>query len=75
MLQRIGTAGGRFKRRPWLKMGCCANDDDDEEEEEEEEDEEGEDCVKMSYKWTGRVCYELKNTASFGIIPDFTECK
>jgi hypothetical protein len=29
MLRGTGTAGGSFKRRPWLKMGCCANDDDD----------------------------------------------
>jgi hypothetical protein len=29
MLQGTGTAGGSFKRRPWLKMGCYANDDDD----------------------------------------------
>jgi hypothetical protein len=29
MLQGTGTAGGSFKRRPWLRMGCCANDDDD----------------------------------------------
>jgi hypothetical protein len=27
MLQGTGTAGGNFNRRPWLKMGCCANDD------------------------------------------------
>jgi hypothetical protein len=24
---RRGTAGGSFTRRPWLKMGCCANDE------------------------------------------------
>jgi hypothetical protein len=29
MLQGTGTAGGSFKRRPWLRMGCCADDDDD----------------------------------------------
>jgi hypothetical protein len=29
MLQGTGTAGRSFKRRPWLRMGCCANDDDD----------------------------------------------
>jgi hypothetical protein len=29
MLQGKGTAGGSFKRRPWLRMGCCANDDDE----------------------------------------------
>jgi hypothetical protein len=29
MLQGRGTAGRSFKRRPWLRMGCCANDDDD----------------------------------------------
>jgi len=28
MLQGIGTAGGSFWRRRWLKMGYC--DDDDE---------------------------------------------
>ena len=25
---RMGTAGGSYKRRPWLTVGCCANDDD-----------------------------------------------
>jgi hypothetical protein len=30
MLQGTGTTGRSFKRRPWLRMGCCANDDDDE---------------------------------------------
>jgi len=30
MLQGKGTAGGSFWRRPWLKMGCCANEEDDE---------------------------------------------
>jgi hypothetical protein len=29
MLQGTETAGRSFKRRPWLKMDCCANDDDD----------------------------------------------
>ena len=29
MPQGTGIAGGSFKRRPWLKMGCCADDDDD----------------------------------------------
>jgi hypothetical protein len=29
MLQGTGTAGRSLKRRPWLRMGCCANDDDD----------------------------------------------
>jgi hypothetical protein len=29
MLQGTGTAGRSFKRRPWLRMGCCANDDAD----------------------------------------------
>jgi hypothetical protein len=29
MLQGTGTAGGSFKRWPWLKIGCGANDDDD----------------------------------------------
>ena len=31
MLQGTGTADRSFKRRPWLRMGCCANDDDDDE--------------------------------------------
>ena len=30
MLQGIGTAGGSFKRRLWLKTGCNGSDDDDE---------------------------------------------
>ena len=29
MLPGTGIAGGSLKRRPWLRMGCCANDDDD----------------------------------------------
>ena len=29
MVQRIGTAGRSFWRRPWFKRGCCADDDDD----------------------------------------------
>jgi hypothetical protein len=29
MLQGTGTAGRSFKRRPGLRMGCCADDDDD----------------------------------------------
>jgi hypothetical protein len=29
MMRGTETAGGSFKRRPWLRMGCCANDDDD----------------------------------------------
>jgi hypothetical protein len=29
MLQGTGTAGRSLKRRPWLRMGCCANHDDD----------------------------------------------
>jgi hypothetical protein len=33
MLQGTGTAGGCFKRKPWLRMGCCANDDDDDDDE------------------------------------------
>jgi hypothetical protein len=33
MLQGTGTAGRSFKRRPWLKMGCCADDDDDDDDE------------------------------------------
>ena len=33
MLQRIGTAGRSFWRRPWLKRGCCVNDDDDDDDE------------------------------------------
>jgi hypothetical protein len=28
MLKGTGTAGRSFKRRPWLRMGCCADDDD-----------------------------------------------
>jgi hypothetical protein len=29
MLQGIGTVGRSFKRRPWLRMGCCANNDNE----------------------------------------------
>jgi hypothetical protein len=32
VLQGTATAGGSFKGRPWLKMGCCADDDDDDNE-------------------------------------------
>jgi hypothetical protein len=32
MLQGTGTAGGSFKRRPWLRVGCCADDDDNDDE-------------------------------------------
>jgi hypothetical protein len=31
MLQGTGTAGRSFKRRSWLRMGCCTNDDDEDE--------------------------------------------
>jgi hypothetical protein len=35
MLQGTGTAGRSFKRRPWLRMGCCANDDDDDDDDDD----------------------------------------
>jgi hypothetical protein len=36
MLQGTGTAGRSFKRRPWLRMGCCANDDDDDDDDDDD---------------------------------------
>ena len=36
MLQGIGTAGGNFKRRFWLKTGCNANDDDDDDDDDDD---------------------------------------
>jgi hypothetical protein len=32
MLQGTGTADRSLKRRPWLRMDCCAKDDDDDDE-------------------------------------------
>ena len=35
-MQGTGTAGRSFKRRPWLRMGCCVNDDDDDDDDDDE---------------------------------------
>jgi hypothetical protein len=36
MLQGTGTADGIFKRRTWLKMGCCDNDYDDDDDDDDD---------------------------------------